>query len=69
MIGAMQEPKRQTHDLWTVKELAAAAGLTVGRLRQLLLAGELRGEKIGTTWAIRDSEARRWLSTRRPGTR
>lgn len=51
-------------DLWTVKELAAAAGLSTGRLRQLLLAGELRGEKIGMTWAIRDGEAQRWLRSR-----
>ena len=62
----MQEPTRQTRDLWTVKELAAAAGLSVGRLRQVLIAGtELRGEKIGATWAIRDAEARRWLAARR----
>jgi len=35
-----------------INEAAAAAGLTPARLRQLIDAGQLRGKKIGTSWAI-----------------
>ena len=59
----MSETKRG--GFWTVKELAVASGLTPARIRQLLIAGrELRGEKVGRDWMIRDAEARRWLAER-----
>ena len=61
--GAMAE--NQIKSLWTVKMLAAAAGVTRTRIRQILIAGrELRGHKAGTVWIVSDSEARRWLKER-----
>lgn len=57
--------------LWTVKELAAMAGLSPVRIRQLLLKGAIQGTKHGGTsrggfWEIPASEAARWLATRKP---
>jgi hypothetical protein len=51
-------------EYWTTKELAKAAGLTDGRIRQLLRAGEVQGVHIAGVWLVRDTEARRWLSQR-----
>lgn len=63
-MGAMA-----TRDLvgyWTVAELAAASGLTLGRIRQLLRAGEeLRGVNKGRVWLVRDADARAWLDARK----
>ena len=49
---------------WTVRELAEAAKLNPSRLRQLLIAGSLRGYKRTGAWFIPDAEARRWLASR-----
>ncbi len=44
-------------DFLSVTETAADLGLTVGRIRQLLLAGEMDGHKLGKKlWAIPRSE-------------
>jgi len=48
--------------VWTVADLAAAADVTTGRVRQLLRAGTLRGLKVGGRWLIPDQEARWWLT-------
>ncbi|MBM3188812.1 MAG: hypothetical protein FJZ90_08840 [Chloroflexi bacterium] len=50
---------------WTVSELAAGAGVNGSRIRQLLLAGELKGEKFGPVWVIPDAEAKEWLRCHR----
>jgi hypothetical protein len=39
-------------DVLDVNEAATAAGVTPARLRQLIEAGQLRGKKIGNSWAI-----------------
>lgn len=49
---------------WTTKELAAAAGLTDSRIRQLLIAKEIKGEKNGRDWMVNNAEAQRWLAER-----
>ena len=54
-----------TREWWTLTQLGKAAGISGARVRQLLMAGELRGVKIGGHWLIRDNEAQRWLAMRR----
>jgi excisionase family DNA binding protein len=49
---------------WTTKQLAEAANTSTAYLRQLLIAGELKGRKIGRDWLISDYEAQKWLSSR-----
>jgi excisionase family DNA binding protein len=50
---------------WTTKQLAQEAAVSMAYLRQLLIAGELRGRKAGRDWLIPDREAEKWLSNRR----
>lgn len=49
---------------FTARELAQRAGLSESRIRQLLIAGRLRGSKVGATWIIDSQEAARWLVER-----
>jgi len=49
---------------YTVQELAEAAGVTPTRIRQLLLAGELKGTKWGQNWVIKPREAEKYLRER-----
>jgi len=51
----------------TVKELAAAAGVSEQRIRQILSAGDdIRGAyKFGYTWVIPRAAAERWLEQRK----
>jgi len=47
-------------DVWlSVGEAAAELGVTTGRIRQKLRAGELRGKKFGWAWAISAEEINR----------
>ena len=39
--------------LLSTKDVAAILQLTKGRVRQLLIAGELKGKRVGRTWIIR----------------
>ena len=50
---------------WTVTELEQAANVSDARIRQLLLSGQLEGFKHGPLWAIPDSEAHRYLESRK----
>jgi len=44
-------------DFFSVPEAADALGVTDGRIRQMLAAGELRGHKLGEkNWAIPKAE-------------
>ncbi len=61
----MGQEQDKPREWWTVSELARAARVSVGYIRQLLLRGKLRGEKFGPIWRISDREARRWLQERR----
>ena len=49
---------------WTTQELADKANLKPSRIRQLLIRGDIRGEKRAGAWFIPDNEARRWLDLR-----
>jgi len=48
----------------SVEEAARQIGITPGRVRQLLCAGELHGEKLAKVWAIPASEVEKFR--RRP---
>ncbi len=49
----------------TLPEAAQEIGITPGRLRQMLRAGELEGEKVGPVWVIPRSEVERLKNTPR----
>lgn len=49
---------------WTTRDLAEAAGVSTARIRQLLLAGRIEGDKAGPIWIIPQSEVERFLSER-----
>jgi hypothetical protein len=49
---------------WTTKMLAERASVSTGFIRQELIAGKIKGEKIGRDWIISDEEAKRWLRER-----
>ena len=58
-------------DWMSTQEAAADLGVSTGRVRQLLLAGQLPGEKLGRDWLIRRSDVGRFKAlppgrTRRP---
>jgi excisionase family DNA binding protein len=57
----------ETRREWTTKQLAEAAGVSTAYLRQLLLAGTLKGQKVGRDWLIFDRDAQRWLASRKTG--
>ena len=57
------DPKSRNY--FSVKELAEAAGLTTARIRQLLLEGRLRGDKVGQNWTIPYYVGRMWLQERK----
>ena len=49
--------EKTSERMLTVAEAAAELGMTEGRIRQLLLSGEMRGQKFGrTVWMIPESE-------------
>jgi excisionase family DNA binding protein len=51
---------------WSTKELAEAAGVNDSYIRQLLIAGDLKGFKIGQrTWAIPAEVGQEWLDKRK----
>ena len=57
----------------STQEAATALGVSPGRVRQLLLAGQLPGEKLGRDWMIRRADLERFKAlppgrTRRPRT-
>lgn len=49
---------------WTVKDLAAAAGVDPSRIRQLIAKGEIHSIKVGNINFIKDDDAHAWLNSR-----
>jgi len=49
---------------YTTRQLAKEAGVSMARIRQLCISGELKCEKFGPVWLIPDEEAERWLTER-----
>lgn len=64
MTDTQQSAKERGY--WSVAELAETAGVTVGRIRQVLLAGELQGVKAGRAWLIPYDIGVTWLASREP---
>ena len=54
---------------WSTTELAREGKVTAAYIRQMLLEGRLDGYKLARDWFVPDSEAQRWLATRRTKTR
>lgn len=51
-----------------VAEVAAALGVTVGRVRQLASKGAIKGEKVGRDWVFKSSDVAEYARVpRRPG--
>lgn len=46
----------------TTAEAAVILGVNASRVRQLLIAGQLRGRKLGRDWLIDPEELRRYQS-------
>lgn len=53
-------------DLLTVQQAARELGITDSRVRQLLIDGELKGEKFGHIWMIRRADVDAY-ERRKPG--
>jgi len=53
----------EQHD-WTTANLAQYSGLSTARIRQLLIAGRLRGYKVGRDWLVSEADALAWLAQR-----
>jgi excisionase family DNA binding protein len=50
----------------TTKQAAEFLGVNPSRCRQLILAGELKAEKIGRDWHIKERDAATFKKTLRP---
>lgn len=61
----MSEERENYQTQWTTVRLAEATGLTSDYVRQLLNQGVIKGEKVGRDWLVSDSEARRWMASRK----
>lgn len=60
VIMTQEKPKQQ----WTTSELAEYANVDPSYIRQLLLSGKLKGNKLGPIWVIPNDEVQRWLKSR-----
>lgn len=58
------KPEYKTH--YSARDLAKESGLTVQRIGQLIRAGVIPANKVGNSWVISATAARRWLAEYRP---
>ena len=58
--------KRTIKGFLTTAEAGAVLGIKASRVRQLLIAGALPGQKLGNDWAIDEKAVRRFAKTPRP---
>lgn len=56
----MEDP--ETKDLWTLREIAAAVGVSPRQLRNYEYRGLLAGGTRGGVWLTTDEEARRFIA-------
>lgn len=54
------------NQLLTTRDVSERLKLTVGRVKQLLASGELRGEKLGSQWVISTDALEQFERQRRP---
>lgn len=50
-----------------VSEAAKVAGLTVGRVYQLLRSGEMKGTRWGSFWQVSEKEAKKFSKPAKTG--
>jgi len=62
-VETMNENERDDRELGT-REIAALLEVTQARVRQLLLARELQGRKLGRDWYVKMSEVKRYRQVR-----
>ena len=53
-----------TKDVYTVKQLAREAGVSVSWIHELISRGDIKAERLGWMYTISKAEALRWLSQR-----
>lgn len=64
-IPPRQETASEERELWTVQQLARAAGLSTRTIRLDCQRGNLAAEKQGNTWLINNSAAHPYITARR----
>jgi excisionase family DNA binding protein len=62
MADKQEQPKME---FYTTKTLGQMAGLSPDYIRQLILGGKIKAQKIGRDWAISANEVMRFLRDRR----
>lgn len=60
----MTQEEARARGYWLVAELKEAAGISGARIRQLLIAKRIKGNKAGQVWTIPYLEGQRWLGQR-----
>ena len=50
----------------TIAEVQARTGFSNGWVNTLLHRGELKGDRAGTMWLVKESSVERYLATKRP---
>lgn len=58
----LEDPDGHGSRLWNVRAVAEAAGVTVGRIRQVARTGGIRGIKVGNEWLFFEPSVLRWLA-------
>jgi hypothetical protein len=56
-----------TEEFVTTSEAARLAGVTIGRIRQLLLGGRLKGRHFGRDWQVELQSLREFIASRKTG--
>ncbi len=56
----------ETHDILTVRELAAYLRIPISTIYKLAQEGSLPGQKVGRHWRFRKVVIDRWLGDRGP---
>lgn len=64
-ILARQDAANDERETWTVRQIAAAAGLAPRTVRLDCANGELPAIKQGSTWTVTTAEAQTYVSRRR----
>lgn len=67
-VSAIASTLAATMAMLTVTEAAARYSLSGSQIRRLVLAGTVKGRKIGPMWTVDEAALKRYLdSERRPG--
>ena len=53
-----------TKEVYTVKQLAESAGVSISWIHELIDRGDIKAERLGWMYTISKAEAEKWLSDR-----